>query len=201
MRRIRVFVHACDPVTEAGLAYLLRSEPSLLVSGAEEIDSAAVAVLAAPVFDDVRPLLAGVQRDGHPPVVLVLDGLDGQAIVEAASVGVRGLVRRSDATVASLRSAIDRVLRGLAVVPDDLVGALIDQASCQGPSVSSSSSLTERERSVLALLADGSSTPEIGDQLGYSERTVKGVIHDITTRLHLRNRPHAVAYALRNGMI
>ena len=35
----------------------------------------------------------------------------------------------------------------------------------------------------------------------YSERTVKGVIHGLTTRLQLRNRSHAVAFALRNELI
>jgi DNA-binding NarL/FixJ family response regulator len=37
--------------------------------------------------------------------------------------------------------------------------------------------------------------------MSYSERTVKNVLHDITTGLQLRNRSHAVAYALREGLI
>ena len=44
-------------------------------------------------------------------------------------------------------------------------------------------------------------TQEIASTLNYSERTVKGVIHEITTRLQLRNRSHAVAFALRNDLI
>ncbi len=200
MRRIRVFVHAEDAVTEAGLGCLLRTEASLHVLATEEIDSASIAVLGARRFADAHPYLDGVQRDGLPPVVLVLDEVDGSAVVEAAAAGVRGVLRRSEATAATLMSAIDRVLRGLAVVPDDLVGALLDQAVAR-PTGGDRPRLTEREREVVALLADGATTFEIGDVLGYSERTVKGVIHDITTRLELRNRPHAVAYALRNGMI
>ncbi|MDQ3292886.1 MAG: DNA-binding response regulator, partial [Actinomycetota bacterium] len=38
-------------------------------------------------------------------------------------------------------------------------------------------------------------------KLAYSERTIKNVIHDITSRLCLRNRTHAVAWAVREGLI
>jgi DNA-binding NarL/FixJ family response regulator len=179
---------------------LLRAEPTLHVLAGDEIDTAAVAVIGAADLDAARSALAGVQRDGHPPVVLVLDAVTGEDVVSAASLGARGVLRRSDATAAALTSAIDRVVRGLAVVPDDLVGALLEQA-IRRPASSSRFVLSDRERAVLALLSEGSSTFEIGDSLGYSERTVKGVIHDITTRLQLRNRSHAVAFALRNGMI
>ena len=54
---------------------------------------------------------------------------------------------------------------------------------------------------MLRLVADGYDTAEIAQQLAYSERTVKNVLHDVTTRLQLRNRSHAVAYALREGLI
>ena len=51
------------------------------------------------------------------------------------------------------------------------------------------------------MIADGHDTKEIALELCYSERTVKNIIHDLTTRLQLRNRAHAVAYAVRQGLI
>jgi len=54
---------------------------------------------------------------------------------------------------------------------------------------------------VLRLMADGMDTGEIARNLSYSERTVKNIIYAITTRLSLRNRSHAVAYAMRAGVI
>ena len=60
---------------------------------------------------------------------------------------------------------------------------------------------TERELSVLRMLGDGCDTREIARRLAYSERTVKTVIQDLSQRLGLRNRSHAVAYAVRNGLI
>jgi len=61
--------------------------------------------------------------------------------------------------------------------------------------------LTEREIGVLRLLAEGLDTIEVGRRLFYSERTVKNITHDVTSRLELRNRTHAVAYAIREGLI
>ncbi|SDZ07167.1 regulatory protein, luxR family [Saccharopolyspora shandongensis] len=61
--------------------------------------------------------------------------------------------------------------------------------------------LTEREVDVLRLMADGWCTAEIAGGLGYSERTVKNALSSVTSRLKLRNRAHAVAYALRAGII
>jgi DNA-binding NarL/FixJ family response regulator len=61
--------------------------------------------------------------------------------------------------------------------------------------------MADREIRVLRLVADGKDTKEIARELSYSERTVKNVLHDVTTRFQLRNRSQAVAYALREGLI
>lgn len=61
--------------------------------------------------------------------------------------------------------------------------------------------LRPRERDVLILVADGHSTREVARRLCYSERTIKNILQDLTTRFGLRNRTQAVAWALRNGWI
>lgn len=63
------------------------------------------------------------------------------------------------------------------------------------------STLTAREADMLRLVSEGLDTAEIARKTSYSERTVKNVLSEIITRLHLRNRTHAVGYALRNGLI
>jgi DNA-binding NarL/FixJ family response regulator len=60
---------------------------------------------------------------------------------------------------------------------------------------------TDREIKVLKLLADGLDTVEVGRRLFYSERTVKYIIHGVTSRLNLRNRTQAVVYAVRQGLV
>jgi DNA-binding NarL/FixJ family response regulator len=61
--------------------------------------------------------------------------------------------------------------------------------------------LSSRDLTVLRLLGEGCDTREIARHMSYSERTVKNVIQDLTRRFGLRNRSHAVAFALRNGLI
>jgi DNA-binding NarL/FixJ family response regulator len=61
--------------------------------------------------------------------------------------------------------------------------------------------LTVRELDVLRLAADGHEITEIARRLHRSERAVKRVTHSMFKRLGLRNRTHAVAYALRSGLI
>ncbi|MGH9118641.1 MAG: LuxR C-terminal-related transcriptional regulator [Acidimicrobiales bacterium] len=63
------------------------------------------------------------------------------------------------------------------------------------------SGLTEREIEVLRLVAEGCDTAEIAGRPAYSERTIKNIVHDVIVRLALRNRTHAVAYAVREGLI
>ena len=68
-------------------------------------------------------------------------------------------------------------------------------------SVAAGPELTDREQQVLALVADGLPTREIGDQLHYSERTVKKVLGDVVVKLGARSRSQAIARAVRQGII
>ena len=61
--------------------------------------------------------------------------------------------------------------------------------------------LTDREQQVLSLIAEGHPTREVAEQLCYSERTVKNVLHDVVTKLNARSRSQAVAHAVREGLI
>jgi DNA-binding CsgD family transcriptional regulator len=91
-------------------------------------------------------------------------------------------------------------------MPPNLVGELLKhierlQRDVLTPHGLTAAGLTPREVDVLRLMADGLDTAEIAGKLCYSERTVKNVIYGVTHRLKLRNRSHAVAYALRSGLI
>ena len=116
------------------------------------------------------------------------------------------MIRRSEATAGNLSAAIRRAAAGEGTLPPDLLGRLLRQVGQLQRQVLSPRGLTllgltEREAAVLRLLAEGLDTAEVGRQLFYSERTVKNIIHDVTSRLELRNRAHAVAYAIREGLI
>jgi DNA-binding NarL/FixJ family response regulator len=205
--RTPVFVYAADPVSQAGLQQLLRSRAEMQVLGEEDIDAAEVAVTATEEIDDetVRAV-SGIQRNGCPRVIVVATRLDGAGVVAASDAGTLGMVRRQDATAEHLAHVVREVAAGRASVPTELVGQLLvavrqlRRGVLQG-ALAAPAMLTAREQEVVRLLADGHDTAEIALSLCYSERTVKGVIHEVTSRLQLRNRSHVVAFALRNEMI
>jgi DNA-binding NarL/FixJ family response regulator len=63
------------------------------------------------------------------------------------------------------------------------------------------SRLSARDVSVLRLLADGRSTAGIAEELAYSDSMVKNIIHDLVRQIGAQNRAHAVAMAIRAGVI
>ena len=60
---------------------------------------------------------------------------------------------------------------------------------------------SSRQLDILRHLADGCTTDQVARRISYCPRTVKGDLIDLFTRYGLRNRPHAVAVAIRNGWI
>lgn len=207
MERIPVFVYAHDPVTQTGIASGLRGRPGIRVVGDADVDEAAVAVVAADEVDeDTVRVVRAVQRNGCPRVVLVVTRPDEAGLLAAVEAGVSGLLRRSDATPESLLAAVGAANAGDGTLPPDLLGRLLSavgrlQQQILDPRGLSLAVLNRREVEVLRLVAEGLDTAEIANHLSYSERTIKNVIHDVTMRLNLRNRTHAVAYALRQGLI
>lgn len=90
-------------------------------------------------------------------------------------------------------------LRAVAAGATTMVAAYRDQLSATA--VAAGPELTPREQRVLALVADGLPTREIGEELHYSERTVKKVLGDVVVKLGARSRSQAIARAVRQGII
>ena len=127
-------------------------------------------------------------------------------MIAGVEAGACGFMRRNEAVPERMVAAIQAASAGDGSVPADLLGRLLDhvgrlQRQVLSPRGLSFRGLTDREVEVLKLVADGYDTAEIAADLAYSERTIKNIIHDVTTRLNLRNRSHAVAYAVRQGLI
>jgi DNA-binding NarL/FixJ family response regulator len=193
-QRIAVYVYSADLISQAGVAAQLRGRPEAYVVEQHAIDDAAVAVVVVERIDDelVR-LVRAIQRNGCPKVAVVATDPSTDGDLVAAS-GISAVLRRSEVTPELLASTVVAIDAGrqLATVASHA------PTPC-GPALSGR--FNERERAVLALLADGCDTQEIAERLYYSERTIKGIIHDITSRLNLRNRSHAVAYAIKVGAV
>jgi DNA-binding NarL/FixJ family response regulator len=204
---ITLYLHAADPISMAGIASELRGRSDVRLVGSDETDNAEVALVVADEVDDetVR-VMKTIQRSGCPRVVLVVTRIDDRSLLSAVEAGCCGLLRRAEATPSALIQAIKAAKNGDGTIPSDLLGRLLQeigrlQRQVLAPRGLNFAGFTDREIAVLRLVAEGLDTSEIARELSYSERTIKNVIHDVTSRLQLRNRSQAVAYAMREGLI
>ena len=207
MEHVRVALQAIDPLSHAGLAALLRFRNDVQVLRAAQRADADVLVAAAEkLTPDVVAQLRRAAAEVRVPIVLVVQEVAEAELMTAVECGVVAILPRAAVTAERLAHSVRAAAAGGAVMPPKLVGELLKQVDRMqrdvlAPNGLTGSGLTAREIDVLRLMADGFDTNEIAGKLCYSERTVKNVIYGVTHRLKLRNRSHAVAYALRAGMI
>ena len=118
--------------------------------------------------------------------ILMCSGLaDGSALVQAARAGADGFVSKE----ADNAEVVDAVRR--ATTAEAMFGHL----RRQGPGVSKLSALSEREREVLGLLAEGLTNKEIAERLFISEKTVRNHVSSILHKLDFRHRTEAALFA------
>jgi DNA-binding NarL/FixJ family response regulator len=207
VQRIAVAIRAQDTITRAGLAAQLAYRPEVHVVDCDAAAPGGVTVVLADEVDEsTTRLIRGARVGDENRVVLVVTRLTEGDLLKSVEAGASSVLRRSEATPDGVIHAVQVASSGAAAMSPDLLGQLLDhvgrlQRDVLAPRGLRFSGLTEREVGVLRLIADGHDTTEIGHRLFYSERTVKNIIHDVTSRLNLRNRSHAVAYALRHGLI
>jgi len=154
------------------------------------------------VVDIRMPRLSGIEvatqsaTTAPETVIVFYTAFGDQALLsEAMEVGVRGFVLK-EAPLADLVRAVQRVAAGEAYIDPVLAGALVN-AQLGAPTAT----LTQREREVLRLLADGLSNDAIGESLAISPETVRTHVRKAMAKLEADTRTHAVATALRQSII
>ena len=207
MDKLRVILQAPDPVTRAGLVSMLNPHHGITVLPDGQVDGAKVVVLCC---EELTPAEFAVLRRSVNstalPVVLVVGAINPDELIPVLECRVVAILPRAATTAERLRHAVLAAAAGGGVMPPNLVGEVLKhlqwlQREVLTPYGLNTAGLTTREIDVLRLMAEGLDTVEIARRLSYSERTVKNVIHGVTGRLSLRNRSHAVAYAVRTGLI
>ncbi|WP_370360274.1 LuxR C-terminal-related transcriptional regulator [Catenulispora sp. MAP12-49] len=205
---IPVRVMADDAVTRDAMLACLRPRPEIRVLNSVDADPARVVlVLAEQVTDGTLDRMRqSVSASHEVGFVLVGDGLRAHHLLGAIAHGPLSVIARRDADTDRIVRAIVGVPQGRLELPDDAVGWLVARLQTIHRDVLEPRGLTAaglgtREVEVLRLLAEGLDTAQIAQEMNYSERTVKSIIHGVLTRCRLRNRAHAVAFALRSGAL
>ncbi|WP_235883333.1 helix-turn-helix transcriptional regulator [Saccharopolyspora elongata] len=205
--QVRVAVWAQDPITLTGLTGMLLGTADVFVAADPFPADVDVLVFAVDrVTPEVLASMSKAASESAAPAVLVARQLERTVLLRVVECRVVAVLHRGVATGERLAEAIRVVAEGGGVLPANLLGELLRQVENLNhevlePRGLNSAGFTSREIGVLRLLAEGWDSEEIGKKLCYSERTVKNVIHAMTSRLKLRNRPQLVAHCVRTGVI
>ena len=162
---------------------------------------------AHPALGEAQVVLVDALLDGAGDFVAsVLQFTDTRVVALASKDQIERLARLVDAgAVAALvredltPERLGLSLRAVAAGATTMLATYRTQLPATG--ATTGPELTSREQRVLALVADGLPTREIGEELHYSERTVKKVLGDVVVKLGARSRSQAIARAVRQGII
>jgi DNA-binding NarL/FixJ family response regulator len=200
---ISVLIVTKDHISRAGVERQLLAMPEMTVLPPSSGRHPDVALVVADAIDDeVLSWIRKIRKISLSRIVVVAGASGPAAAAATAEAGANGLLPRTLADGRRLAWAIHKAHRGEAVaVPgaDERVAATPpadDRGGDRGANV-----VSDRDREVLRLLAEGCDTGEIARTLAYSEPTIKNVIQRLFEQLKAKNRPHAVALALRSGII
>ncbi len=203
MSTLRLVVADDHAVVRAGLVGLVGTASGIEVVG-EAVDGAQAVQLAGElnpdlVLSDLRmPVLDGVgvaeALRGRVPVLILTTYRSDRDIVRAIEAGAAGYVLK-DAPREELVAAVRAAAAGQTVLAPSLVTALADGLR------QSQSAPSPRELQILGLIAEGCSNAEIAKRLYISETTVKTHLVRVFDKLGAQDRAHAVALAMRHGLL
>lgn len=201
--RPRVYVNASDVAEQTRVLSLLRPCGFPLAAGPDG-SADTVVIAAAATVDEALEASSGAYRSGGHALLLVAGTFSPPGVLRAVRAGVRTMLRSADVTSVQLGAAVRSAHDGGGRMPHEVLVRLLGGP----PPVPSPPrpagpvpALTARQSVVLALMADGLGNAAIAEALCCSEHTVKNVIYDLTARLQVRNRAHAVACAVRKGLV
>ena len=209
-RPTRVLIVDDHGVVREGLRAYLELEPDIQLvgeakDGLEAVRRAAELLPDVVLMDLVMPNMDGVDatsriKEQQPAthVIILTSFLDDERVVPAIRAGATSYLLK-DVTATDLARAIRGARAGQAQLHPEVARRLMQQVtSPRKPDAGAQ--LTDREREVLRLLADGRSNKEIARSLVVSERTVKGHVSNILGKLGLQDRTQAALFAVRNGL-
>jgi DNA-binding NarL/FixJ family response regulator len=207
---LKLFVVDPHTIYRRGLAACLEALPevesvgqagSVRAAWEDEALFATDLVLVDHAMNGGRDFLAAVGETTGARVVVCSSLVSEEAVLGALQAGAAGVLRKETLTTESLASAVRAAADGTGVVTSELLHELLDGLAPDGDEKPAAARLTDREQRVLSLIAAGHPTREVAQELCYSERTVKNVLHDVVTKLNARSRSQAVAHAVREGLI
>jgi NarL family two-component system response regulator LiaR len=211
-RRIRVLVVDDHAIVRKGICALLATEASIDVvgeasNGRQAVDLARSRQPDVILMDLVMPEMDGLEAieqisDRQPEIrILVLTSFGSvDKVLPAIRAGALGYLLKDSGPQELLR-AIEQVYDGNSSLHPAIARKLLDEISQPSGYGPEGESLTDREITVLKLVAQGYSNRDIANELTVSEATVRTHVSHILAKLELSSRTQAALYALRRGIV
>lgn len=212
MDKIRILLVDDHRVMRQGVRMLLELQPDFEVvaeagTGAEALEVIDRTTLDIVLLDLKLTDMSGTQvcrlaTQRHPDLsVLILTAIsDGPDVLECIDAGAKGYVLK-DVDVEELGRTIRAIHRGESVLDPKVTRAVLDRARNPGAAASGRSALTDQERVIVGLIAEGLTNKEIGEKLYMSASAVKFHISDIMQKLDVKRRAQVVFKAAGDHLI
>ena len=213
MEALRVLIADDHPLFRHGIAALLQAATGFAIVGEATSGEEAVALAeqAQPdviLMDIHMPGLNGIEAtrrilhtSPHIRILIVTMSEDDASMFAAMRAGARGYVLK-DAQKEDMLRALRAVGRGEAIFSPAVATRLIDFFATPRPTIPPQAfpELTDREREILDLIAQGRSNPEIAAQLVLSPNTVRNYVSNIFSKLQVVDRAQAIIRAREAGL-
>lgn len=211
--KIKVLITDDHQLFREGLVNLLFSAPDIEVIGQAVDGEDAIKKVAhfnpdVLLIDIAMPNMNGIEATrelkktkSELKIIVVSMHSDKQYVKGALDAGADGYILK-DCTYRQLTDAIKSVHAGKKFLSEDITGMIIDgYLQPSNDAADEYAQLSEREKEVFRLYAEGKSTREIGDTLFISVKTVGTHKQHILDKLGLKNNSDIIKYALKKGLI
>ncbi len=208
---IRILIADDHPLFREGVAQSLASEPGFTVVGQASSGEEAFS-LVSELLPDVLLLDVTMPGDGGIvtagkvaaawPVVRIMMltvSEDQDTLMAALKAGARGYVLKG-VTARDLANAVRVVAGGDIYISPALAGGILFELTANKQDDDPLTTLTDRERDILSLVAEGLTNREIGDRLHLAEKTIKHYMTNVLQKLHVRSRVEAALLAQKHGL-
>ena len=207
---VRVLIVDDHEVVATSLAHVLDAEPDIVTVGVagslarakDLVTSTAPDVL---LLDHRLPDGDGVQSVGmlrglRPSVAVVIltASAADHVMVQAIEAGVSGFLSKTR-SLGEVTSAVRAAAAGEAVISPEMLARLLPRLGSNGRA--GRTTLTDREREVLGLLAEGLTNAAIAERLTVSVHTVRNHVANLSAKLGARSKLEALSIAVREGLL
>jgi two-component system, NarL family, response regulator LiaR len=215
MAKIRVLVTDDHAIVRDGISALLALTGDIeavgeAINGREALEMVKKLAPDVVLMDIAMPLMDGLEatrrihkESPQTKVIVLTQYEDREYVLPVIEAGASGFVSKTAAS-SELTSAIRSVYHGDSFLSPSIARLLVEdyrQIARAGKNKDASEQLTDREREILKLLAEGHSTREIARMLVISPKTVERHKTNLMAKLDIHNRLDLFKYALRRGII